>query len=80
MRFDLMKSEQSLFNDVFFPLFKKYIYICEKAEEEGQNWENSKACTFLITHTVSISSIADEFLLIFVKSQKIHKITKFYPR
>ena len=38
----LTKSEQSLFNDVFFPLFK----IWEKAEEEGQNWENSKACTF----------------------------------
>ena len=38
----LTKSEQSLFNDVFFSLFK----ICEKAEEEGQNWKNSKACTF----------------------------------
>ena len=43
----LTKSEQSLFNDVFFPLFK----ICEKGEEEGQNWENSKTCTFWITHT-----------------------------
>ena len=41
----LTKSEQSLFKDVFFPLFK----ICEKAEEEGQNWENSKVCTFWIT-------------------------------
>ena len=31
----LTKSEQSLFNEVFFPLFK----ICEKGEEEGQYWE-----------------------------------------
>ena len=40
-----MKSEQSLFNDVFFPLFK----ICKKADEERQDWENSKAYTFCIT-------------------------------
>ena len=30
----LTKIEQSLFK------------ICEKGEEEGQNWDNSKACTF----------------------------------
>ena len=39
----ITKSEQSLFNDVFFSIVYK---ICEKAEEEGQNWEISKACTF----------------------------------
>ena len=39
---NLTKSELSLFNDIFFRLFK----ICEKGEEGGENWENSKAYTF----------------------------------
>ena len=39
----LSESYRSLTS--FFPLFK----ICEKGEEEGQNWENLKACTFWIT-------------------------------
>ena len=43
----LTKSKQSLFNDMCFPLFK----ICEKAKEEGQNWENSKALLFEPPHT-----------------------------
>ena len=38
--------------------FPHCLRICEKGEEEGQNWENSKACTF----GIPISSISDEIL------------------
>ena len=42
----LTKSEETLLYDVVFPLF-----ICEKGEEEGQNWKISKHVLFESPHT-----------------------------
>ena len=55
----LTKSEQSFLNDVFFPMF-----ICEKGEEEGQNWENlgKFESIYFLNHLITISSITDKFL------------------